>query len=64
MRTRSASDGVEVKSVFGAIVEAVGADVFRNFWLLVPLTMGGNKVVLAGHPRPWEARLWRRREKC
>ena len=33
-----------------AILEAVGAYVFPNFWL--PLTMGRNKMALAGHPRP------------
>ena len=37
-----------------AIFEAVGADFFRNLWL--PLTMGRNKMVLAGHPRPCETR--------
>ena len=36
--------------------EAVGADGFFNFWLR--LTMGRNKMVLAGHPRPCETRLW------
>ena len=33
---------------------------FRNFWL--PLAMGRNKMALAGHPRPWETRLfWQKR---
>ena len=35
--------------------EAVGADTFCNFWL--PLTMGRNKMALAGHPRPCETCL-------
>ena len=34
---------------------SVGADVFRNFWL--HLTLGRNRMVLAGHPRPCETRI-------
>ena len=45
----------QVYFVWCAVVEAVDANVFRNFWL--PLTMGRNKMALAGHPRPCETRL-------
>ena len=55
---RSTSDRVEGKSgliAWCAVFEAVGADVFRKFWLL--LTMGRNKMALAGHPRTCETHL-------
>ena len=42
--------------------EAVGAGVFRNFWL--PLTMGRNKMALAGHPRQRETRLFEFWTRC
>ena len=55
---RSSPDGVEGNSgviFLCAIFEAVGTNAFCNFWL--PLTMGRNKMALAGHPTPCETRL-------
>ena len=55
---RSSPDGVEgtLGVIFlCALFEAVGANAFCNFWL--PLTMGRNKMALAGHPTPCETRL-------